>query len=52
MKPCEWCEEEIVTSSEKIKVVGKELALCNECHSTYKKGGIVEFNKRRDWDRD
>jgi ribosome-binding protein aMBF1 (putative translation factor) len=52
MKPCEWCEEEIVTSSDKTKVMEKELALCDECHFTYKKGGIVELNKRRDrgWD--
>jgi ribosome-binding protein aMBF1 (putative translation factor) len=48
MKPCEWCEEEIVTKSDKTTVIGKEFALCDECHSTYKKGGIEELNKRRD----
>jgi ribosome-binding protein aMBF1 (putative translation factor) len=44
---CEWCEEEIVTMSEKITVIGKELALCDECHSFYVKGGIKELNRRR-----
>jgi hypothetical protein len=49
MKPCEWCEEEMVTSSEKTKVIGKDFALCDECHSTYVQRGIKEFSKRRDW---
>jgi ribosome-binding protein aMBF1 (putative translation factor) len=47
MDPCDWCEEEIVTMNEKTKVIGKELALCDECHSSYVNEGIKELNRRR-----
>jgi ribosome-binding protein aMBF1 (putative translation factor) len=52
MEPCDWCEEEIVTRSEKTKVIGKELALCDECHTSYVNGGINELNRRRKRDSD
>jgi ribosome-binding protein aMBF1 (putative translation factor) len=51
MEPCEWCEEEIVTMSEKTTVIGKELALCDECHSYYVNGGIKQLNRRKNWDK-
>jgi ribosome-binding protein aMBF1 (putative translation factor) len=50
MEPCEWCEEEITSSSIKTKVVGKEFVLCEDCRSAYVHGGVKELNRRRNWD--